>query len=140
MSEFIDVLIARVLQLEVNLLAGRERMAAATDDEALHDVRIAVRKLRSLLRPFRKMIEHDPLVNAAAALGPQQQPGARQRSAAGRTASPSRYGSGGRASGTRTARAVPAATAQRRGLALATRVGPVAVVFVKLCMLKRLKT
>lgn len=74
MSEFIDVLIARVLQLEVNLLAGRERMAAATDDEALHDVRIAVRKLRSLLRPFRKMIEHDPLVNAAAALGRSSSP------------------------------------------------------------------
>jgi len=69
MSEFIDALIARVVQLEVNLLASRERLAAATDDEALHDVRIAIRKLRSLLRPFRKIIEHDPLVTAAAAAG-----------------------------------------------------------------------
>ncbi|GLK89725.1 CHAD domain-containing protein [Pseudomonas turukhanskensis] len=69
MSEFLDAVVARVLQLEVNLLAGRERMAAHTDPEALHDVRIAIRKLRSLLRPFRKLIEHDPLVNAAAELG-----------------------------------------------------------------------
>ncbi|MGY4531906.1 CHAD domain-containing protein [Pseudomonas sp. TE3786] len=69
MSEFVDALVGRVLQLEISLLAGRERMAAGTDSEALHDVRIAVRKLRSLLRPFRKVVEHDPLVDAAAALG-----------------------------------------------------------------------
>lgn len=69
MSEFVDALVARVLQLEVNLLASRERLVANTDPEALHDVRIALRKLRSLLRPFRKLIEHDPLVNAAAELG-----------------------------------------------------------------------
>jgi CHAD domain-containing protein len=69
MSEFVDALVARVLQLEISLLAGRERMAAGTDSEALHDVRIAVRKLRSLLRPFRNVVEHDPLVNAAAELG-----------------------------------------------------------------------
>ncbi len=69
MSEFVDALVARVLLLEINLLASRERMAANTDPEALHDVRIALRKLRSLLRPFRKLIEHDPLVNAAAELG-----------------------------------------------------------------------
>lgn len=69
MSEFVDATVARVLQLEINLLACRERMAAGTDSEALHDLRIAIRKLRSLLRPFRKLVEHDPLVNAAAELG-----------------------------------------------------------------------
>ncbi|WP_162868459.1 CHAD domain-containing protein, partial [Pseudomonas viridiflava] len=74
MSEFIDALIARVVQLEVNLLASRERLAAATDDEALHDMRIAIRKLRSLSRPFRKIIEHDPLVTAAAAAGRSSSP------------------------------------------------------------------
>src|SRR6218665_46562 len=74
MSEFVDALVARVLQLEINLLACRERMAAGTDGEALHDLRIAVRKLRSLLRPFRKLIEHDPLVNAAAELGRMSSP------------------------------------------------------------------
>ncbi len=69
MSEFVDAVVARVLELQINLFACRERLAAHTDPEALHDVRIAVRKLRSLLRPFRKLIEHDPLVNAAAELG-----------------------------------------------------------------------
>ncbi|WP_368858818.1 CHAD domain-containing protein, partial [Croceibacter atlanticus] len=44
-------------------------MEARTDSEALHDLRIAVRRIRSLLRPMRSMSGVMALNNAAAEVG-----------------------------------------------------------------------
>ncbi|CAD5109605.1 CHAD domain-containing protein [Zestomonas carbonaria] len=69
MSRFVDDLVAQVLSLDIALRACRERLAARTDTEALHDLRINLRKLRSLLRPLREQPVVMPLEEAAAALG-----------------------------------------------------------------------
>ncbi|UVE19297.1 CHAD domain-containing protein [Pseudomonas sp. LS44] len=69
MSRFVDDLIAQVLRLDIALHACRERMAAHTDGEGLHDLRINMRKLRSLLRPLREVPAMAMLEQAAAALG-----------------------------------------------------------------------
>jgi len=69
MSRFIDDLIAQVLGLEVTLRACQARLAARTDAEALHDLRIGLRKLRSLLRPLNRLPLVASLDAAAAALG-----------------------------------------------------------------------
>src|SRR5690606_32949876 len=53
MASFSDELMAEVVRTQVRLQACRARLTARTDDEALHDLRIALRKLRSLLRPLR---------------------------------------------------------------------------------------
>jgi CHAD domain-containing protein len=45
--------VAQIVALQVRLLACRERLAADTDSEALHDLRTTLRRLRSLLRPLR---------------------------------------------------------------------------------------
>ncbi|MCY1280607.1 CHAD domain protein [compost metagenome] len=74
MTTFVDELIAQVLSLEIALHACRERLAARTDAEALHDLRIALRKLRSLLRPLRELPAMAPLEQAAAALGARSGP------------------------------------------------------------------
>ncbi|NWD89876.1 metal-chelation protein CHAD, partial [Pseudomonas sp. K5002] len=49
MSALVDQLVAQVIGLEVGLLSCQARLAAVTDDEALHDLRTTVRRLRSLL-------------------------------------------------------------------------------------------
>ncbi|WXL27537.1 CHAD domain-containing protein [Ectopseudomonas mendocina] len=64
----VDVL-KHVLHLQVRLFACRERLIAGTDTEALHDLRIALRQLRSLLRPLRGLPACDELSEAAAQLG-----------------------------------------------------------------------
>jgi CHAD domain-containing protein len=69
MSAMLDHVVAQVLSLQVRLLACRERLAANTDSEALHDLRIAVRRLRSLLRPLRDLPGVEQLEGAAGALG-----------------------------------------------------------------------
>jgi len=69
MAAFVDALVAQVLALEINLHACRARLAARTDGEALHDLRIALRRLRSLLRPLRDLPGIEHLEQAAAALG-----------------------------------------------------------------------
>jgi len=51
MSALVDQLVAQVIGLEVGLLSCQARLAAVTDDEALHDLRTTVRRLRSLLHP-----------------------------------------------------------------------------------------
>lgn len=51
MPAMLDDLIAQVLTLEIKLLSCRARLEAGTDGEALHDLRINTRRLRSLLRP-----------------------------------------------------------------------------------------
>jgi CHAD domain-containing protein len=69
MSALIDRLVARVLGLEVRLLACQARLSARTDPEALHDLRTTVRRLRSLLRPLRGLPGVEQLETAASAVG-----------------------------------------------------------------------
>jgi len=66
---FVDKFVAEILALQVALYHSRSRLEARTDSEALHDLRIAVRRIRSLLRPMRSMIEVAALNNAAAEVG-----------------------------------------------------------------------
>lgn len=58
-----------VLRIQVRLFACRERLLAGTDDEALHDLRIALRQLRSLLRPLSSVTACADLQQRAAELG-----------------------------------------------------------------------
>ncbi|HDS1819071.1 TPA: CHAD domain-containing protein [Pseudomonas putida] len=69
MSAMLDHVVSQILALQVRLLACRERLAADTDSEALHDLRIAVRRLRSLLRPLQGLPGVEQLEDAAKALG-----------------------------------------------------------------------
>lgn len=69
MSAMLDHVVAQIVALQVRLLACRERLAADTDSEALHDLRIGVRRLRSLLRPLRGLPGVEQLEDAAKALG-----------------------------------------------------------------------
>ncbi|MDO9322836.1 MAG: CHAD domain-containing protein [Pseudomonas sp.] len=69
MRGFVDSLVAQLLAVQINLYACHARLQAGTDAEALHDLRIAVRKLRSLLRPLRGLVEFVALEQAARALG-----------------------------------------------------------------------
>jgi CHAD domain-containing protein len=68
MSGFSDSLVAQLLALQINLYACHARLQARTDAEALHDLRIAVRKLRSLVRPLRGLLNFTALEQAASAL------------------------------------------------------------------------
>jgi CHAD domain-containing protein len=52
MSMF-DSILGQVLTAEAELYRACSRLRAGTDDEALHDLRIQLRRLRSLLRPLR---------------------------------------------------------------------------------------
>ncbi len=69
MSALVDQLVAQVIGLEVGLLSCQARLAAVTDDEALHDLRTTVRRLRSLLRPLRGLPGVEQLELAASAVG-----------------------------------------------------------------------
>ena len=64
-----DAIVAHVLRLETALYHARARLEAGTDGEALHDLRIAVRRLRSLLRPLHGKEGVVALEQAAAAVG-----------------------------------------------------------------------
>lgn len=74
MSGFVDHSMSQVLALQIRLYACRARLQAASDDEALHDLRIALRKLRSLLRPLREIPVAQALEQAAAVLGRRSGP------------------------------------------------------------------
>ncbi|MCQ4347397.1 CHAD domain-containing protein [Pseudomonas stutzeri] len=69
MTALANRLIARFIALDVALVATRARLAACTDREALHDLRIVVRRLRSLLRPLRGLPGVDSLEALAAEVG-----------------------------------------------------------------------
>jgi CHAD domain-containing protein len=69
MAAMLDHVVGQVIALQVRLLACRERLAANTDSEALHDLRTSVRRLRSLLRPLRGLPGVDQLEQAARSLG-----------------------------------------------------------------------
>ncbi|MFL1525098.1 CHAD domain-containing protein [Pseudomonas sp. O230] len=66
---FVDDFVAQIISLEVSLYHSRARLQANSDSEALHDLRIAARKIRSLLRPLRNMPEVSALNQAAAEVG-----------------------------------------------------------------------
>ncbi|MDH1692551.1 CHAD domain-containing protein [Pseudomonas sp. GD03766] len=66
---FVDQYVAEFVSLEVKLLNARERLRASTDDEALHDLRIAVRRIRSLLIPVRCLEGVESLKHSAAEVG-----------------------------------------------------------------------
>lgn len=66
---FLDSVISQVLVLEVALHHAQARLECRTDDEALHDLRIGLRKLRSLLRPMRRLDVPRELDAAAADVG-----------------------------------------------------------------------
>ncbi|MDH4612406.1 CHAD domain-containing protein [Pseudomonas sp. BN102] len=66
---FLDSVVAQVLGLEVSFHHTHARLACRTDSEALHDLRISLRKLRSLLRPIRRLDVPRSLDEAAADVG-----------------------------------------------------------------------
>lgn len=66
---FVDKFVAEILTLQVSLYRSRARLEAQTDSEALHDLRIAVRRVRSLLRPMRFISQLAALNLAAAEVG-----------------------------------------------------------------------
>ncbi|MDD0843947.1 CHAD domain-containing protein [Pseudomonas sp. Gutcm_11s] len=69
MSRLVDSLVASLITQQVAMLHAGLRLEAGSDDEALHDLRIGVRRLRSLLTPLRRAADLPPLYEAAAALG-----------------------------------------------------------------------
>lgn len=66
---FVDSFVTQILALEVGVYHAYARMEATTDTEALHDLRINLRRIRSLLRPLREIEGIAPLNEAAAELG-----------------------------------------------------------------------
>lgn len=69
MQRMANQLLAQVLRVQIRLFACRERLRAATDAEALHDLRIALRQLRSLLRPLQTLDACRDVQQLAAELG-----------------------------------------------------------------------
>ena len=69
MSRFAERLLVRISLQEVRLRSCCARLQADDDTEALHDLRINLRALRSLLRPLRGLPATDLLEQAAAELG-----------------------------------------------------------------------
>ncbi|KAF1053764.1 MAG: hypothetical protein GAK43_01254 [Stenotrophomonas maltophilia] len=69
MSSFSDYLVAGLIEQEVALLSATERLRARSDSEALHDLRIAVRRLRSLLHPTHGWPGIDELETALRDIG-----------------------------------------------------------------------
>ncbi|MEX6502814.1 CHAD domain-containing protein [Pseudomonas zhanjiangensis] len=69
MKDQFEAVLTTLLRLQVALYACHERMAAGTDAEALHDLRVTLRRLRSLLRPLRKLPACAQLQQRAAAFG-----------------------------------------------------------------------
>lgn len=66
---FVDKYVKEILQLEVRLFHAKARLEASYDTEALHDLRIAIRRIRSLLVPVRDVHVLDDLREAAAQVG-----------------------------------------------------------------------
>jgi CHAD domain-containing protein len=69
MQGLIDEVPRHVLRVQMRLFACRERLRMTTDEEALHDLRIALRQLRSLLRPLSSVAVCEDLQQRAAELG-----------------------------------------------------------------------
>lgn len=65
----VDRIVSSVIRIDVSVVHCIERLRARTDAEALHDLRINVRKLRSLLHPIRGQDDVDLLDDMASAVG-----------------------------------------------------------------------
>lgn len=70
----VDELIEHVVALETELRACSGRLEQRSDEEALHDLRVAVRRLRSILRPLRELPNINALEAVAAAVGHRSTP------------------------------------------------------------------
>lgn len=66
---FLDSYVTEIRSLETALQKAHRRLAAEADDEALHDLRIAVRRIRSLIAPLRSLPENQALREAATEVG-----------------------------------------------------------------------
>lgn len=66
---FADTVVTSIVSLEVEVVHAFARIREESDDEALHDLRIAVRRLRSLLKPLALGEAAAPLERAAAEVG-----------------------------------------------------------------------
>ena len=66
---FLDRYVTQISSLEAALVDAHRRLAAGADDEALHDLRIAVRRIRSLIAPLRSLPANRPLRETAAEVG-----------------------------------------------------------------------
>lgn len=69
MSSFSDYLVSHLIEQEVALFSAAARLSASSDPEALHDLRIAVRRLRSLLHAVRGMPGIDELEESLGEVG-----------------------------------------------------------------------
>ena len=52
---FVNEYVKEIIELEVALFHARARLEVSADDEALHDLRICIRRIRSLLSPLRSI-------------------------------------------------------------------------------------
>ncbi len=66
---FLDKYVVEIQNLAVDLREAFTRLEGNIDDEALHDYRIIVRRIRSLIGPLRKLPENRALREAAADVG-----------------------------------------------------------------------
>lgn len=65
----LDKYVVEIQNLTAALRDAYRRLDENTDDEALHDLRIAVRRIRSLIGPLRSLPENHALREAAAEVG-----------------------------------------------------------------------
>tara|TARA_Y100001951_G_scaffold105360_1_gene122430 strand:+ start:14373 stop:15146 length:774 start_codon:yes stop_codon:yes gene_type:complete len=65
----VDKMLSQVLVQQISLYACKSRLEADSDPEALHDLRISVRRIRSLLHPLRRHPAVVPLRHAASEVG-----------------------------------------------------------------------
>jgi CHAD domain-containing protein len=66
---FVDKYVEEFIRIEIALLHARSRLVASTDPEALHDLRICVRRIRSLLTPLRSSEQTLGIRSAASDVG-----------------------------------------------------------------------
>ena len=66
---FIEDIVTQLRRLETALNEALLRLQQAQDSEALHDLRVCLRRIRSLLRPLRGCPGATRLDRAAAELG-----------------------------------------------------------------------
>ncbi|WP_431480697.1 CHAD domain-containing protein [Pseudomonas thivervalensis] len=66
---FVNRYVGEILKLHVSLYHALARLEAGTDTDALHALRISVRRIRSLLAPVRNIASMAPLRAAAADVG-----------------------------------------------------------------------
>ena len=66
---FADKYVREILKLEIALFHAKARLEMQADPEALHDLRIAIRRIRSLLTPVKNVPGMTGLREASAEVG-----------------------------------------------------------------------